>query len=109
MRALPGQSFNVRMPTEYPFRSIVSFAAGVTVVCAGPPSRAGVSNNHQQAGTRQTALSVDADGHTEWDARSVVVGCWAIYRMIGHHYHHTVASFENFMSGHCIPKIDFSP
>jgi hypothetical protein len=32
----PGQGYKVRMPTEYPFRSIVIFAAGVTVVGAGP-------------------------------------------------------------------------
>jgi hypothetical protein len=33
---LPGQGFKVRIPTEYPFRSIVIFAAGVTIVGVGP-------------------------------------------------------------------------
>jgi hypothetical protein len=95
------------MPTEYPFRSTVIFAASVTVVCAGP--LAPLVINHQEAGTRKIAQSGHVGGHTEWDARSVVVGCWTIYRMICHHFNHTVASSRNFMTGHCIPKIDFSP
>jgi hypothetical protein len=83
---LPGQGFKVRMPTEYPFRSIVIFAAGVTVVGAGPLAALVFLSITNRLGTRKIAKCRHVDGRAEWDAWSVVVGCWAVYRMICHHY-----------------------
>jgi hypothetical protein len=51
---LPGQGFKVGMPTEYPFTSIVIFAAGVTFVCVKAFATR-VFINHQETGTRKIA------------------------------------------------------
>jgi hypothetical protein len=106
-----GQGFKVRMPTEYPFRSMVIFAAGVSVVGAGPLAALvslSISNRLALEKLPRADTSTVTVKGTPGPLFSVA-GLFTAYRVIGHHYNHTVASSKNFMTGHCIPKIDFSP
>jgi hypothetical protein len=96
------------MPTPYPFRSIVIFAAGATVVCVGPVATL-VSLSITNRLALEKLLRADTSTATLNGTPGPLLSVDGLFtRMICHHYNLTVASFKNFMSGHCIPKNDFS-